>query len=160
MPWLLHCDFVSFCRICASHGSTVCHPFFGSSNVLINTSNSELQESVEEAAASLADYAAARSNGSDSEMILACIDVAMAMVCHSSFPFCTQGSLVTRKVCNSSCEMFSLGGVCDSVLDLSLFPDVFDLMLANCDTRENPAGSDPECIHVPLEVAIPGMCHG
>jgi hypothetical protein len=128
----------------------VCHSYFGSHSVLINSSNDELRDDVEEAVATLATFLS-----SGSEPLTKCVRAAMAMVCHSAYPFCSaRRVLLTRKVCNSTCEMFSPGGVCENMIDFTLYPEIAELMLFNCDTRVNPAGSSPECIHVPLKENI------
>lgn len=136
------CDMhVSLCRICAPHGDSVCHTYFGSHSVLINSSNDELRNNVEEAVATF-------------RTILKCIDIAMAMVCHSAYPFCSTGTrdnLITRKVCNTTCQMFTPGGACEGVLDMELYPEISELMMLNCDTRVTPGGSHPRCVHVPLQ---------
>lgn len=132
----------------------MCHTYFSSSYVLINTTNQVLHDSVEDAVDALA---STLSNSTVSSTFAQCVNLAMAMVCHSAYPFCsTSGSLVTRKVCNSTCDMFSEGGACDGVLNRTAYADTFDLMLSNCDTRVNPGGESPECIHVPLEQGDPG----
>ncbi len=117
--------------------------------MLINTTDQIIHDAVEEAIDNLA---ITLSNITVSNTFTKCVNLAMAMVCHSVYPLCdTRGTLVPRKICSRSCDMFSEGGACDGVLNRTEYADAFDRMLSNCDTRVNPGGESPECISVPLE---------
>ena len=103
------------------------------------------------------------SNASVSEGLYEqCVEFARALVCHSSYPLCTE-PLMPRRVCNHSCSLFSVGGVCDGVIDWTGYEDVFEMMMSNCDPRINPAGESPECVYLPFpfrdsRVTPPGVC--
>ena len=86
-----------------------------------------------------------------SQLVVECLTLAHAVVCHTSFPFCYDHE-TPRKICKSTCDIFRPGGVCASTIDQPDFLEVEGVIFSNCDDRITPAGSKPECIHAPFGV--------
>ena len=72
-------------------------------------------------------------------------------MCHTLFPYCdrTTGIPSPRPICKSTCDIFSPDGPCGHLFEDQ--PNLYDMLSSGCDTRVNPAGSTPECIHVSLD---------
>lgn len=133
------------CRICSAIEQTKCRRFLSNQKVLFNTSHINLQDEVE-SAVSVLEQAAANSSG----LMTECLNLAQAVLCHSVFPFCYDIDN-PRKVCKNTCDLFRPGGHCASIVNQETFPIAHQIILSNCDSRIDPAGSYPECVHVPFE---------
>lgn len=139
------------CRSCLLFEGSVCSAHLQGGDIIYNRTGSQ-PSLANTAVATLTEYRQNLSSDA-SELMTKCLDVAEAMVCHSVFPFCT-GPLTSRKLCKNTCDHFRENGSCDGVIDWDLFPDVYQLILSNCDEREFPGGEAPECVHVALFDAI------
>ena len=129
----------------------MCSKFILDNNVLVNASYDAIEEFAMETLTSLESIKMnADSSIPSYEIFSKCVELAKALVCHSVYPACDAATLDTRKICKNTCDLFASGGTCADVLDPQVFPDVSRLMLDNCDTRVNPAGTSPECVPIPL----------
>lgn len=140
---------IFLCSLCAPNGETACAPYFSNSPVLVNTTDIDFMIFVDNAVGTLMSFEL----NATASLVANCFKLAQAMLCHSAFPFCSSTNRgTTREVCKNTCDVFGPGGVCENVVAWEeLFPDIYELMLSNCDTRVNPGGSSPECVHVSLE---------
>ena len=135
-------------RVCRPHKNTVCDMYLSNAYVLVNTSDFTAESQVNETLALLNEFEA---NNTISKIFSECLELVKALVCHSVYPACDAVTLDTRKICNNTCDLFAFGGTCADVLDPFELPDTFQLMLDNCDTRVDPAGTSPECVPIPLD---------
>ena len=82
-----------------------------------------------------------------------CVSFAKAVACHTVFPYCHPMSAVPtpRPICKSSCDNFRTGGLCERFINQQTSPSLYSNLTLNCDTREHPAGSIPECIPISID---------
>ena len=82
-----------------------------------------------------------------------CVRFAKAVACHTVFPYCHPMSDVPtqRPVCKSSCDNFRTGGICERFINQQTSPSLYSKLMLNCDPREHPAGSIPECIPISID---------
>ena len=87
-----------------------------------------------------------------------CSLLAQSIACHSVFPYCHSQLEIPkpRPICKSTCDIFSPGGLCEVYLNAWTSRDLYTSLMANCDTRSFPAGSDPECIPISIDTARSG----
>lgn len=138
--------------MCLPLGDTLCSTYLSARDVLFNNSNNELQTEVNRAVATLEDFKVNETLSNESSIqLLNCIDLAKAMLCHATFPFCQNRPLRSRQICKSSCDFFLPGGACGDAITPEMFPDIYEMMLSNCDARQHPAGAEPECTYVALK---------
>ena len=142
--------FVVF-RFCNPVEHATCGRFLLNHPVLFNTSNSHSRDQVD-GIISILDQAAVNSSQSRTE----CLNLAQAVICHSVFPFCYDRNSPSQ-ICKNTCDIFRPGGPCGNIINEETFPGAQELIFLNCDVRSDPAGTSPECIHVPFGEKL-GMC--
>ena len=84
-----------------------------------------------------------------------CSQLAMSIACHAKFPYChpDMTTPTPRQICNSTCDAFAVGGVCYDYLNADSTPELYSRLMFNCDSRQLPGGTDPECIPISIETA-------
>ena len=84
-----------------------------------------------------------------------CLRLAKSVACHSVYPYCDadHSVLTHRLICKATCDSFAAGGLCEGFISQEASPELYERLTANCDTREHPGGSNPECIPISLETA-------
>ena len=94
----------------------------------------------------------------DSTLKTKCSKLAKSIACHSSFPYChpNMTTPTPRPVCKSTCDNFAVGGACYSYLNAADTPELYSRLMFNCDSRESPGGTEPECIPISSETAETG----
>ena len=96
----------------------------------------------------------------DSVLKARCHRLAQSIACHSVYPYCDPDHNVPtpRLICKTTCDAFSAGGICERFISEAETPELYSRLTANCDTREHPAGSSPECIPLDFDTAQIGRC--
>ena len=155
----------SLCSHCNSYTGSICSGYVrddidvyidgktinGNYSVLLNRAASMMFE--------IRGIHAAKTNNTSSnpDTLNKCKQLAEAVACHTVFPYCNpkDGSdhPTPRKICKSTCDAFRVGGICEGFINSKTSPSFLLKLMANCDTRENPAGESPECIPVTFEPA-------
>ena len=140
--------YLHFCRVCSPMAHDKCEPYIQATAVLTNTtSRSALQSRVTELITVLEHLP----NQTE------CVNLAKAMICLSSFPYCDIHPVKARPICKRTCELFHPSGYCGGVIQQEMFPEIYNMIFSNCDTRDYPGGSYPECVHIPFRNTEPGM---
>ena len=165
------------CRKCQDYHGDMCRLYlFADTPVFTNASDETLESTINSHVGAVQQYTADHRRHMDSpayraagiaeEQLDKCLQFLTAISCNLVYPYCEVGSTSPRPICKHSCDELREGGACGFFFDTTLLPEdahqlreLKNKLLANCDSRVNPAGTRPECIYVSYQSPPIGELH-